>query len=118
MLTIEQLKAEKRLPAVLADHQGIVLYVNPVFETTYHWPAEVIVGKAINELIPHRLRDAHNMGFSRFLVTAKPKLLNQPLDLIILTGEGQELKAEHFIIAEIQDGKAVFGAIIRPPAAG
>ena len=54
------------------------------------------------------------MGFSRFLLTGKPTILNQPLNLKILKMDGKETDAEHIITAEKINGNWVFGAKITP----
>jgi hypothetical protein len=73
-----------------------------------------LIGKTLTVLIPSGLRDAHNMGMSRFLVTDRPTLLNQSLELKILTGNGTEVSATHLIVAEKSGGKWLFGARIIP----
>jgi hypothetical protein len=54
------------------------------------------------------------MGFSRFLLTGKPTILNQEIQLVIVLADGQERAAKHYIIAENIDGNWVFGATITP----
>ena len=68
----------------------------------------------LTAIIPDALRDAHTLGFSKLLITARPKILNQPIRLKIKTGEGEEVEAEHFIFAEQNNSKWVFGATIKP----
>ena len=47
-------------------------------------------------------------------MTGSGTLLDQALDLKILTGDGKEILAEHTISAEEIDGEWVLGARIRP----
>ena len=117
MLTIDALKTETATPVIIVDHEGTVVHINQIFEKTWGWQKDRLVGESLTAIIPENLRDAHHMGFSRFAVTGKPTILNQAVELIILTGDGKELLAEHFIIAEEIDGNWVFGATIKPPAA-
>lgn len=105
---------DKELPLIKADQDGIVTFINQEFEQTFGWAAGDIVGKTLTVIIPPHLRDAHNLGFSRFLTTGSPTLLNQPLSLQILTRDGHVLDAEHFITAEDKDGQWVFAATITP----
>ena len=114
MLTIDALKEETDVPVIIVDHEGNVSYINPMFEKTWGWPEEKLVGESLTTIIPDTLRDAHHMGFSRFLLTGKPTILNQQLQLGIVRSDGKETIAEHFIVAERINQNWIFGAIIKP----
>ncbi len=114
MQTIEELKRESDVPIVVADHHGLITHVNEPFERVFGWPANEIIGRSLATIIPARLHDAHQLGFSRFLTTGRPTLLNQPLKLGAVAKDGREFDAEHTIIAEQQQGRWMFGARIRP----
>jgi PAS domain S-box-containing protein len=112
--TIEEFKRMTDVPVVIADHQGVITYVNEPFQAVFGWTSPEILGKALTCIIPKNLHDAHHLGFSRFLTSGKATLLAQPLQLKAVTKEGKEFDAEHFIIAEEHQGQWTFGAIIRP----
>jgi PAS domain S-box-containing protein len=114
MLTIDALKAESSIPVIIVDHDGIIIHINQMFEKTWGWKKDVLIGKTLTTIIPDNLKDAHHMGFSRFSLTGKPTILNQPLELKILKMDGKKVGAEHFIIAEKISGNWVFGASIKP----
>ena len=113
-MTLEELKREQAIPVVLANHQGIISFVNPQFERVFGWSVKEIVGKPLTTIIPGTLHDSHHLGFSRFLATGKATLLNQPLTLKAIAKDGREFDAEHCIVAEQDQGHWVFGATIRP----
>ncbi len=114
MSGIDQLMSESEVPVVIADQRGIIAHVNRSLEKVFNWKEEDLVGKGLVILIPPNLRDAHQIGFSRFYVTGSGTLLDQALDLKVMTGDGKEVLAEHTISAEKIDGEWVFGARIRP----
>ncbi|MCP4629756.1 MAG: PAS domain S-box protein [bacterium] len=114
MLTIDALKAETAVPVIIVDHEGTIVHINQVFEETWGWQKEAMVGQTLITIIPGNLTDAHNMGFSRFLLSGKPTILNQGLELAIVMANGEEAVAEHHIIAEKINGNWVFGATIKP----
>lgn len=114
MPTIQELEHERDLPVVIADHRGIVTYVNARFETVWGWKAEDLVSQPLTTIIPPNLHDAHHLGFSRFLTTGQPTLLNRPLKLKVRMKDGRELEAEHTITAERHNGAWRFGATVRP----
>jgi PAS domain S-box-containing protein len=115
MMTLNELKQKNDIPVVLADHQGIISYINKKFEAVWKWTEADLIGKPLTSIIPANLRTAHHLGFSRFLATSKPTLLNQPLKLKVMSKDGQESEAEHVIVAEKVDGNWAFGATIAPP---
>jgi len=114
MLTIDALKADTASPVIIVDHEGTVVHINQIFEKTWGWQKEKLVGQTLTTIIPSNLKDAHHMGFSRFLLTGKPTILNQGIELAIVLADGTEAVAEHFIVAEKINGNWVFGATIKP----
>lgn len=83
--------------ALAVNQEGNILAVTDEFCRMFDWPREKIVGQPLSIIIPPNLKDAHNMGFSRFLVTGQGSLLNKSLDLEIVTGTGEVKLATHFI---------------------
>jgi len=116
--TIDEMKRVTDLPVVIADHEGFITYVNEPFQLVFGWNSDEILGKTLTTIIPRGLHDAHNLGFSRFLLTGTPTLLGQHLTLKAITKDGTEFEAEHYIIAEHQEDQWGFGAVIRPLRGG
>ncbi len=113
-MTIDTLKHEEKIPVVVADEQGFIMYVNKCFEKIFEWRSEEIIGQSLTVIIPKHLRDAHHLGFSRFLTTGISTLLNRPLKLNAVTKIGREFQAEHVIVAEASSGHWTFAASIKP----
>lgn len=101
-------------PIIIANDIGIIVHVNESFEETFLWTLTDLVDQPISIIIPKNLRDAHNMGFSRFKMSGISTILETSLDLEILTGDGRVILAEHFIEFEERDGEALFVASIVP----
>lgn len=114
MKTINEMKRETDLSVLVTDDQGFITYVNERFRVVFGWSADEIIGQPLTVVIPKSYHDSHNLGFSRFAMTEKPKVLNHPLQLKAVTKDGREIDAEHFITAEQQQGQWVFGATLRP----
>ena len=110
MTRLDEWMAEKGVPVIIADHNGIIQFANKEFQQAYSWESSRIIGRLISTIIPPRFKDAHHMGLSRFLTTEMATLLNQELVMEILSGQGEVLKARHYIIAEKSDGHWMFGA--------
>lgn len=114
MKTIAELKKEAHLPVVTVDEFGVITFINEAFTNFFGWSQKEIIGRPLTIIIPKNLHDAHHLGFSRFLSTEAPTLMNQPLKLKALLKNGKEIDAEHIIIAEKINGFWVFGATLRP----
>ena len=110
--TLAEMRRETEVPVVFADRHGIITDVNAGFEACFGWSRQEIVGEPLTTIIPPNLRDAHNLGFSRFLSTMQPTLLGQPLELAAVNKAGDEFRAEHFIVAEQSGGAWQVGATI------
>lgn len=114
MKTIDEMKLESDLPVLIADCQGLIVYVNEPFNIIFGWQHQEILGHSLEAVIPRSYHDSHHLGFSRFVMTEKPTLLNHPLKLMAVTKDGREIESEHFIIAEQQQGEWLFAATLRP----
>jgi hypothetical protein len=73
------------------------------------------LGLPVTEIMPHHMRNAHNVGFSRFVATETSQLLGKPLPLSIVYKDGHEAVADHYILGEKLDGRWRFAAIINYP---
>lgn len=112
--TIAELITQEQIPAIKINEEGIITHINNTFQKIYGWEKERVIGKPLFIIIPEEFHTAHDIGFSRFLNTEKPTLLGQPLPLSIRHATGGTLMAEHTIYAEKEDGKWIFGALIKP----
>lgn len=107
-----ELLQDEKVPVIVANKVGIILRVNKKFEETFDWQNSALAGQPISIIIPDNLKDAHNMGFSRFKMSGDSTLLETPLDLEIVKGSGEVVIAEHFIVSTKERGEKVFVASI------
>lgn len=114
MVSLAEIGLKTDVPVLVADQQGVVVNVNECFTAVLGWSPDELRGQMLTTIIPRNMRDAHNLGFSRFLTTGQPKLLNQPLELKAVTRDGRELAVEVLITAERQENRWVFAASLRP----
>jgi len=113
VITIKMLFSDVDTPVVIVDSTGIIVHVNLKFEQQLSWKSSELVGKPLSLIIPKNMRDAHNLGFSRYITTNTASILNTPLDLDIITGNEEVVSTEHIIIAEEINGVKQFGARIK-----
>ncbi|MBI4867579.1 MAG: PAS domain S-box protein [Candidatus Wallbacteria bacterium] len=113
-MKISELLSERNVPVVAVDSDGWITHVNDAFSEVFGWTREEVLGRHVTCLIPPHLRDAHHLGFSRFLLTERPTLLDRPITLRAVAKDGREFDAEHRIQAEKSEGRWTFAATIRP----
>ena len=112
MHTYKDLMQMQDEPVVAIDDRGLFFYANKSFELAYGWSEQDLLGKMVTTIMPPHMRDAHNIGLSRFLTTEKSTLMYKPLDLPVTCKDGTTLSALHFIVGEKIDGKWKFAARI------
>lgn len=113
LISVEGLRLQS-LPFILADHQGMIMEVNDLFQEVYGWSQEDLAGQSLSKILPSVFRDAHHLGFSRFQITQKSEILNHPLKLKTVCRDGREVESEHFIVAQRSGDQWVFAATLRP----
>lgn len=111
-LSFDQLIKEKNIPVVAIDHNSMFIEVNAAFEQAYGWTKKELIGSSVTVIIPSYLRDAHQVGFSRFLITEEITLMGKRLPLEILYKDGTIRNAEHYIVGKKVNGNWCFVASI------
>ena len=101
--------------AVAADDANRIIAVSGPFAEELAWDPAELVGRRIVALIPARLREAHVAGFTRHLATGEAHVLDVPLELPVLRGDGTEVLCAVLIESTAtQNGRAVYTAWITP----
>ncbi len=114
MATYEEFMNEEEEPVIFVHTDGTIININIPFAQTYHWSPDDLIGQPLIKIIPSGFQGAHNMGFSRFVLTGKSNLLGTPIDLEIELGNGKSVLAQHLIVSLENDGKQILAAKITP----
>ena len=103
------------LDAIISvNADGIIIDWNPQAEILFGWAKEEIVGQPIVEIIiPPKLRESHNLGFSRFLATRQGTILNQRIEVSAMNRKGEIFPAEISVNPLTIDNMIIFSAFIR-----
>lgn len=112
MKTVKEIVSQSESPAIEIDDQGVIVFVNDLFEKRFGWGRSELMGKPITTIMPPAMRPMHAVGFSRFLSTGKATLLNRPLPLAMQLKDGRVIQADHYITAEQHEGRWWFAATI------
>jgi PAS domain S-box-containing protein len=107
-----------RIPdaVVVGDaERGTIELWNPAAEALFGYPAEEIVGRLLETLVPERLRAAHRAGLARFAAVGRGPLVESgdPVELPGLRRDGTEVWVELRLSPVQHDGRWLALAVIR-----
>lgn len=114
--TVPELLELRDVPVVAINQESIFISVNAMFEETFGWSEQDLVGKSVGLIMPEHMRSAHAVGFARFLTTESSELMGRNLPLSVLYKDGRTEIADHYILGEkLPDGRWRFAAVIESP---
>ena len=79
--------------AVLVDRQGVVCHANALAEELLAPPGASLVGRHVESLVPHALRQRHAAHRSAWTADAQPRRMGHGADLFALRGTGEPFPA-------------------------
>ena len=112
--SFEEVRALTDVPVVVVNQDSVIAEVNAAFVKAFGWSREEAVGRSLSLIIPPTLRDAHTLGFARFLASGVSTILGRSLQLATIDRSGREFPAEHYVVGEKKEGAWWFAASIRP----
>lgn len=111
--TVAEILELEDTPAVSINNHGVFTFINKAFTNVYGWTEDDLIDRPVTTIMPPEFRDAHIVGFSRFLATEEARIAGKPLPLAILFKDGHSEDAEHYILGEKKDGEWRFAATIQ-----
>jgi PAS domain S-box-containing protein len=93
------------------DARGLITTFNPAAEQCFGYTADQALGQSLAELlIPPRHRQAHRLGFQRFLETGQGAYLGRRVEVCAQRADGQEFPAELTIsVVQGAEGPQIIG---------
>ncbi len=99
---------------IVGDDGNRIRYLNPAAERLLGWSRDELEGQRITVIVPPHLREAHVVGYSRYLVTDVPRLIGRPVRVPARHRNGAELQVELLLSSfRVADGKRAFIASLR-----
>jgi PAS domain S-box-containing protein len=99
---------------VRIDGRGLITEWNRAAEIIFGWSKAEVAGKPmVDVIVPLRDREAHRLGFQRFLLTGAGPFLNKRVELTALHREGHGFPVETTIWPSRQGEEWNFNAFIR-----
>ncbi len=86
---------ENAADAIVAlDESSRLVFANPAAARLFGHPAEALLGMAMTDLMPERLRSYHDDGFARYLRTGQRTRSWQNLSLAVLSHDAEEIPVD------------------------
>jgi PAS domain S-box-containing protein len=99
---------------VTVDHQGRFVAFNTAAERLFGHDRGAVIGEPMAErIIPPGMREAHEHGMNRYLLTGESRVLDKRLELPALKADGTEFPAEIAIVRIPDSDPPVFTAFVR-----
>jgi len=90
---------------IVVDAAGTVVYWNAGAERIFGWPAAEVVGAGLDVIIPERMRERHNAGFSAAVATGRSRYgADDLLAVPAVTRDGRTVSIEFTIALLAGDG--------------
>jgi diguanylate cyclase (GGDEF)-like protein/PAS domain S-box-containing protein len=109
----EQMLASSATAAICAGAENRILSWNTAAERLFGYSADQAVGKPLSIIIPDRLRAAHDAGLARAVQTGRARLAGHSVDILALHANGSEIPVDLSLSLWFEDGKPMFGALLR-----
>ena len=103
------------LDSIIAmDADGRITEFNRAAEEAFGYQRDDVIGKVLYEtIIPHRYRDAHHAGLTRYLETGEERVIGKRLELPAMRSDGSEFLAEVSITRADIEGAPAFTGVVR-----
>ncbi|QNA83964.1 EAL domain-containing protein [Sphingomonas sp. So64.6b] len=109
----EQMLANSATAAVCIRADNLIVSWNTAAEQLFGHRAEQVIGKPLSIIIPPRLRAAHDAGLARAVQTGQARLAGRSVDILALRADGSETPVDLSLSMWFEDGKPMFGALLR-----
>ncbi len=99
---------------ILADSKGVIIEANSSAEQIFGYGAEEgLAGHGVADIIPEGLREAHNLGFSRFIETGEKRIHGSVMELLGQRKDGEVFPMELIINSFASGGRTFVTGTIR-----
>ncbi|WP_282604557.1 PAS domain S-box protein [Pelagibius sp. Alg239-R121] len=99
---------------ITVDGAGKILAFNPEAEKTFGFAADEVIGRSLSEnIIPDRMRNAHEKGLIRFLKTREANVVGKRIEIPARCADGREISVELSVTAFEIDRQPYFTAYLR-----
>jgi PAS domain S-box-containing protein len=96
------------------DHEGRITEFNPAAERTFGHRRDDVVGRPLADIIiPPSFREAHRLGFARYLATGEARVIGRRIEMTAIRADGSEFPVELAITRVPLDGPPSFTGYLR-----
>jgi PAS domain S-box-containing protein len=102
-VTYDDILEQDQHAFIEVDEDGFIVRINKHFTALLGWD-DTIIGKPLATIVPDHMHDAHHLGFSRFVMTGEPHLLESDVTLPTMHASGENMPMVHHIAASSHNG--------------
>ncbi|MCU6456128.1 EAL domain-containing protein [Sphingomonas sp. A2-49] len=109
----DQMLSRSATAAICADPDNRIVSWNTAAEALFGHAAVQVIGRPLSIIIPERFRASHEAGLARAVRSGQARLAGQAVEILALHADGNELPVELSLSMWLEDGKPMFGALVR-----
>ena len=109
----EQMLAHSATAAICAGPDNVIVSWNAAAEQLLGYTADQAIGQPLAIIIPPRLREAHAAGLARAAKSGSARLAGQAVEVLACHAQGHELPVDLSLSMWTEDGRPMFGALLR-----
>lgn len=98
---------------ILADPDGLVVYVNRIAETSFGYPTGAMIGMNLTELMPERYREGHRRGMQRAAGSRVTPIPGRAVELHGLRKDNTEFPIELSLSSWERSGSTTYIGVVR-----
>lgn len=99
---------------VSIDDRGRIIDFNPAAERLFGFPRDAVIGQLMVErIVPPHLREAHRLGFKRYLETGEAALIGRRVEITAVRADGHEFPVELALSRVELPGRPIFTGQLR-----
>lgn len=109
----EKMLANSATAAICAGSDNLIIAWNSAAEELFGRSAAEAIGQPLTIIIPERMRAAHEAGLARAVQFGESRLAGHAVEIMALHRTGHELPVDLSLSLWFEDGRPMFGALIR-----
>jgi protein-histidine pros-kinase len=98
---------------IVSDGAGAIVWANETAAKLFDYPAAQLAGKNLEELIPERLRQAHEGHRADYMASPRVRPMGIGLNLVARRSDGSEFPVEISLSPLVSGGRPLVTAVVR-----
>jgi len=97
---------------ITINEEGIIETFNAAAETLFRYQAEEVIGRSVNLLMPHPMREEHDSYLRRYIETGEQRIIGNEMNVNAQRKDGSIFPMSIKVSEMMLDGRRYFTAIV------